>query len=215
LTVAEIITDIKEHGFTDYTDAQLVSIINDAVWDIDSREQWPYLDTSIDLTFAASSSTASNFPAQFSKVLSVVNASTGVVLVPEAFDVIRKSYPTALTTTGEPTRYYFIGTQFNVYPVPGAATTLKMAYTQWQTELTAASIETAILLPPRHHRLIVLKSLENIYLKEDDLQTSNFFSNLFDKRFANMTYDMTMQQFDRPQRIYSVDFDEGWDYYDS
>lgn len=210
MTPAEIITDIKNHGFNDQTDATLYGLINDAVWDIDSREIWPYLDTSTVLTWAANSATATGFPAQFSKVLSLINTSTGVVLQPEAFDVIRKNFPTALTETGEPTRYYFIGDTLYVYPVPATDTSLTLAYVQWQTEITAVTTEAQILLPSRHHRIIVLKVLSDLYAQEDDLETASFFTNKFNERLVMMTYDIFMKQFDRPGRVYSVDYEDFW-----
>lgn len=206
-TVAELVSDIKRHGFDDATDASLEFHINDAIWDIDSREQWPYLETTGDINTSAGTATLT-MPTQFSKVLSLINTTTGTVLIPEAFDIIRKAYPNNLTQQGEPLRYYFIGNAIHMYPVPGATYAMKLAYIQWQTELTVASAETAILMPPRHHRIIVFKVLENLYAQEDDLEASAYWRQKFEDRFVQITFDMNMRQFDRPDRVYIQDYDD-------
>lgn len=208
MTAAEIITDIQNHGFTDTASSVLVSLINDAVHDINGREQWPYLITNANHTWNAGSTTPTAQPTNLTQIISIINETTGTILQPERFEYIVKTYPASLTTQAEPLLYYFIGTQLNVYPVPASSTTLKVVYARAQTTLTAGSAEADILIPARHHRLIVLKVLENLYAQEDDLQASQYFNQKFGERLAMMAYDMSILQSDRPDRIYSVDWED-------
>jgi hypothetical protein len=120
MTVAEIIAELDDHGFTDETSTTKVRVIQHTIWDLEGRSPWPWIETSINLAYDGSSGLATNFPADFRAAVKVKDLSTGRKLRPLDIDEFEDMVGNNYTQTGAPAVYYFEGTSFNVWPVPGA-----------------------------------------------------------------------------------------------
>ena len=204
-TVSEMLTELSDHGFADTSQVRKLALINDTVWDICSREPWPFLEDTRTLTFSGSSTTSATDLSDLRAVLSLVR-SDGTPLQPRRLDEMEKSYGTDLTTaTGTVTDYYFVGDELHFYPIPGAAETVRARILKHHPELTDASVEADILIPLRHHRLIVLGTLFKLYDLEDDFDLSARFQGEFENRLLTMRGEVWSKQYDRPDRLYDID----------
>lgn len=211
-SVADIISELDDHGFSDTPTARKVGVLNDTIADVCSREPWPFLEKETDLTFTGSSAAPSNLPSDFSKVLGLQDNSLGNSLAFERWEVIRKKFGTQVTASGlgDAEYYYFVKGQPRIYPVPGAATTLHLEYVAFHPTLVQSDIESAFLIPPRHHRVLVLGSLYKLYSLEDDPELAQVFEQEYEHRISIMREDLIRVQYDSPDHIYVTDMD----YYD-
>lgn len=207
MDVVEIIDELDDHGFEDTDTTRKLSVINDTVADTCSREPWPFLEDDAVLSFVASTA-APVLPSDFRAALTIVVPSLGRVLQPERLDTIVKSNSASLDTVGVPYYYYFVGEEMRVLPVPATAYTGTLFYLRNHPELAAVDLESSILIPPRHHRLIVLGSLARLYAMEDDPDLALIFEKQYETRLRTMEQDVWKKQFDRPDRI--VDLWSDW-----
>lgn len=205
MTVQDIIDELNDHGFTDTSTARKVALINDTVWDICSREPWPFLEESIDLTFDGSSAIPTNWPTDFRAALVLVDPSNGSLLEPKRLDALEKESAEDIDTVDTPTAYYFVGNQLRLFPVPNDGTTIRMRYLRLHPTLTSSSGAADILIPAQHHRAISLGALYKLYDMEDDFDISQRFQGEYESRLASMRSELWMRQYDRPDRIFDVD----------
>lgn len=206
--VSDLIAEIDDHGFEDAETARKAGVINDTLQDICSREPWPFLEDSVTLTFDGITAYPSNWPADFSKVLSIIDLSTGVKLAPERREVMRQSLTRSLADGGLPTIYYFLGTRASFYPVPSEDYELAMDYLVSHPTITDTSVEADILLPARHHRALVLGALYKLYALEDDPELSALFKQEYEDKLLVMREDLSRLQYDRPDRIFILSDDD-------
>lgn len=205
-SVQDLIDEFNDHGFTDTSITRKVALINDTIWDICSREPWPFLEKEVTLDFDGTSSAPTNFPSDFRAALAVRRNDNGDPLDPERYDVLARKYGQTLTQAGQPVVYYFKGSQLNVYFVPGAGSAvLTMEYLAHHPTLTQGSAENAILIPPQHHRAIALGALYKLYDMDDDFDIGASFQAQYEDRLMKMRNELWMRQYDRPQRIYGID----------
>lgn len=207
--VADLISELDDHGFADTLASRKVSVINDVANDVNSRQAWRYLQATTTITL---DSVTPTMPADFRAVISLVIPSTGTILRPEDIRGVRKSYPSSANST-VPFLYYFVGSALSVYPTPDGAYPATLDYYRNQAVLTENSLEGEILLPPRHHRVLVLGALSKLYSMEDDAELAVLFDNQFEARIARMAEDLDMAQFDRPMQVvdvYGDSFDGSW-----
>lgn len=205
-SVQDMIDEFNDHGFTDTSVIRKVALINDTVWDICAREPWPFLEKTASLNFDGTGPAPTNQPTDFRAVLSLRRADNGDPLDPERYDVMVRKYGQDLTTAGQPVAYYFLANKIQVYLVPGAGTgVLNLQYLANHPVLTQASLETDILLPPQFHRAIVLGSLYKLYDMDDDFDIGASFQQQYEDKITKMRNQLWQVQFDRPDRIYSVD----------
>jgi hypothetical protein len=203
VTVAEIITILNNHGFEDTDTTEKMEAINDAYFDVCSRERWPFLEKEVDLAITATSADVTE-PADLSKVIGVRIASVPVKLLPERYETLAASDP-AMDETGVPQFYYFVGDALKIYPTPTSSYTARIFYERWPTELLSSDAESAILLPVRHHRVLVTGALFKLYLMEDDAELSTQFERHFESRIERMRVDLHQRQIDREEYIIDVD----------
>lgn len=212
MDVSEIVSSINDHGFEDASEDRKVEKINNALWAIEGLAPWPWLEKTTTLNFNGSSPNPTNMPADFKAVLWVTDTTNGVSIWPERASTIRDRYGNNLNDVNDPFAYYFIGNTIYFYPIPESSTgRFTLDYIATQTEVTAATLEAAILLPKRHHEAIVFKALMSLYAMEDDPEQLNVFTNLYNTKVAEMHEDMYRRQYQRADRIFVVDEDD--DYY--
>src|SRR5512138_3668534 len=160
MTVAEILQELVDHGFEDTSTAQKLNLINDTLWDIESREPWPFLEKTTTLNFDGSNAAPTNLPSDFKQALWLYDNTNAITLWPERLSTVRDRYGNQLTTVSDPSIYYFVGTSLRLFPVPPSSTgRFQLDYIATQPKVNENSAEAAILLPPRHHRAIVLGTL--------------------------------------------------------
>jgi hypothetical protein len=200
-----MIDEFNDHGFTDTSVTRKVALINDTIWDICSREPWPFLEKKLTLTFDGINAVPSNLPSDFRAAVSLIRTDTGAALDPQRYDVMKRKYGTLLNQVGDPLAYYFLRGQLNVYYIPGSGTTLDLEYLAFHAKLTSSSVETDILLPAQHHRAVVLGTLYKLYDMDDDFDIGASFQAQFEDRVVKMRNELWTQQYDRPDRIYAID----------
>lgn len=214
-TAQDAVDEMRDHGFDDTTDTRLLSLLNDAQNDICSREPWPFLEATIDLTFTAGNPIATNWPSNFNKALAVAKMdSSGGSLTPERLETLTKAYNNQLDVTGNPCWYYFIGSQLYVLPVPSASLTARMRYLKTPADVDLGSNQV-FTVPVRHARCCTLVALANAYFMEDEPDMGAAFEQRAENRIAAMRNDLWMRQYDRPDRILDIDEDDtfGFDFW--
>lgn len=205
MDVPAILSVLNDHGFTDTSTTRKVEVINDTIYDICSREPWPFLEKSVTLTFNGSSGTPTNQPTDFRAVLTVINPSTGRAVKPERLDDFIEAYGSQLTSTGDPICWYWEADVLKVWPIPSSTTTLLVKYLANPTEVTDTSVESAIIIPKRHHRAIVLGAVYKLYDMEDDVELSSRFEQNYEKRLVTMRDDLWKKQYQVPDYIHDTD----------
>jgi hypothetical protein len=208
MLASEMVTEVRDHGFDDLTESRILSFLNDAYFDICAREPWPFLEATATLTINASGLVTS--PTNVTSVLNVYDSSQGGSLQPQRLDDISDLYGQDLTLTGAQARhYYFIGGSMYIYPVP--SNTIKMNYISFPEALTT-SPDTEPVLPTHAHRLLVTGALAKASVMEDDPDLAAVYTNMFETRLSQARSAMWMRQYDRPDNIQDVfwedDFDE-------
>lgn len=209
MNVSEILTQLTSHGFEDTSTDDKVAAINDALWDIESREPWPFLEKTTQLSFNGSSPTPSNMPTDFKAALWIYDNTNGVSIWPERASTIRDTANTQINLVSDPQAYYFVGNTIKFWPVPGAATNrYQMDYIATQPAITSTSVEADILLPKRHHKVITLGALWQLYKMEDDPENGNMFQIDYENKINLMAEDLFRRQYQRADRIFVVDEDD-------
>lgn len=216
MDVSEMLTTLIAHGYdTSIADAEKLLAINDTVWDIESREPWPFLEKSANLNFNGSSPAPSNMPADFKAVVWLQDLRNGVPIWPQRVETIRQNFTSTTVPVSDPQNFYFVGQELRLWPTPPSDSTGRylMDYLAFQTELTAVSTETAILIPPRYHRVILLGTISRLSAMEDDEDIANYFGNQFEQRLQQMRYDLFKKQYMQADRVFVVDQDDTYENY--
>lgn len=205
MTVQDILDALSDYGFTDTTTTRKLEKINATVWDLTTREPWPFMEASIDLTFDGTNPYPSNAPTDLQSVLDIVRLDTGSKLQPIRLQEADVSLNLALTQSGTPIYYYFIGSQLRVAQIPGASQTMRMRYIRKHPTLLQTDVEATILVPKEHHEVLLLGTLVKLYDMEDDTELSVRFQQLFEKKYMDMRQSVWMRQYDRPDHIVITD----------
>jgi hypothetical protein len=213
MTLDEMYDEMDLYGFDDFEDSQKLSLLNEAYFDIVTREPWPFLE---DLkTFTVPSGTSkitnnsfSNSPTDVNSVLSLIDTTNGITLTPERTDVIEKNYWNS-DSTSTPQHYYFINDELYLYPSASGDTVYRLFYTRVPTAATTTS--STFMIPTRHHSIIVYGALVKAFLVNDDPQAA-VFQNMFESRYQQMRNDVWVNQYDRTDRIHVMTDSYDWSY---
>lgn len=211
--VSDWLQELTDHGFEDTTDTRKLVAINDTLADLCSREPWPFLQKTIQLSFDGTSGKASNFPSDFRAMLTLTDPSTGATINHERADVLRKRYASQWSLVDIPVYFYMEGNFAKAYPLPTSGYKLDALYLCSHPVVDATTLEAAILLPPRHHRVVPVGALYKLYAMEDDPENSALFKAEYEDRILKMREDLSHQQYDRPDRIWVTDDDDYDTYY--
>jgi hypothetical protein len=213
MDVSEILSELVDHGFEDTSTERKLAKINDAIWDIESREPWPFLEKTVSLNFDGTSPTPTNMPADFKTALWLYDNTNAVTIWPERLSTVRDRYGNTIGQVGDPASYYFVAGQIRLYPVPPASTgRFQLDYIATQTEVVEGTLQASILLPPRHHQTIVLGALFRLYKMEDDPENGNMFQVDYENKIQQMHEDLFRRQYQRSDQIFVVDEDDLYDY---
>lgn len=210
-----MLTELGDHGFADTGTTRKLAVLQDTIYDIESREPWAFLEQSIDLAFSGSSGVATNVPSDFRSALSAKDLVTGyrIQWIPLTRFSNLMGPAGDYNLSGGPQYYYVEAGVPKFWPIPPATTTVRLKYHRLSPPISdtgSASLESYILLPPRHHRLIVLGALQRLYDMEDDTELAARFEGQYEARMQRMKADLQKQQYDRPDTIEVVN-DDDWD----
>ena len=220
-SVADMLQEMDDHGFGDTSLQRKMAFINDAARDALGRLPWRFRTKSTTFDTAGSAGPIST-PSDFGPVLALTDTQGAYQLQPMRLDDIHKNYPGNMTDSGDPFAYYFIGGQLYLYPVPGTSTggRYRLDYLAQQptvngtgtatTSYAGSDPESAFLMPPRHHEIIIRGALYRAYNMEDDTDLAQVQSAEYERLLQNAMADMEMQQYDRPDTIEVVDDSEWW-----
>lgn len=212
MNVSDIISALDDHGFDDRSTSRKMEVINDSYLDVLSRQPWPFLEAASTSVTINSSTGQITSPTDIHKILMLVDYTNSIKLDPERFEFLTKQFGQLTSGNDNPLYYYPIGSSFYVYPVPSSSATYHIYYLKAPSDLTSSSVEADILLPRKHHRLLVLGAASKLHAMDDDLDLSEKFAAQFEARIFNMQEDIWMRQYDRPERIYNAgsDFEQYW-----
>lgn len=214
MDVSEMLSTLTSHGFdASISDAEKMLAINDTLWDIESREPWPFLTKSGTLNFDGSSPAPTNLPTDFKAVIWLQDLRNGVPIWPIRVESVRQSFTTTTVPVTDPQNFYFVGAQLRLYPTPPSDSTGRylLDYMAIQPELTTTSNETSILLPPRFHRIVVMGAIARLSAMEDDEDIAAFFNAQVEQRVQQMKYDLFKQQYMQPDRVFVTDQDDTYE----
>jgi len=214
VTLDDMYTEMELYGFDDLDDDQKLLLLNEAYFDIATREPWPFLEDVAPITVPAAQSQITNNAlvtgnvTNLNSVLSFIDTTNSITMTPERGDVIEKEYVVA-AYTGTPTKYYFVGDELFVYPPTDSVINYRLYYTK--TPVAATTTSDTFLIPARHHSIIVYGALVKAFLVNDDPQSA-VFQNMFEARYQQMRADVWMNQYDRPERIGVITDSYDWSY---
>jgi len=205
-SVASMLSEIDDHGFSDTSTPRKLSFMQEAIWDVEGREPWPFIEAApVNLTFSGSSGIPTNMPTNFRAVTSLRDTTTGLFLGWIRDDEFEQRIGTAETETGSPSLYYFSANALNLWPVPTSSTTVKMKYLKWSDEITQDTVEADILIPKRFHQIIVWGTLWKLYEMEDDPDTAERYLGHYERGIQQMRAAVWQRQTTRPDSIQMVD----------
>ena len=235
MTLDEMFDEMDLYGFEDFDDSQKLTLLNEAYFDIVTREPWPFLEKTVSFIVPSGVSqvtSGSSFKVRndnnkldnsltnpvvipyteygMNSVLSFVDTSNQIVMLPERGDVIEKNY-WLLNETSTPTQYYFVGDDLYLYPSANGDTTYRLYFLQLPISATTTTDTAAWFIPARHHSVVLYGALVKSFLVNDDPQAAAF-QNIFEGRYQQMRNDVWMNQYDRTDRIHIVSDGYDWTY---
>ena len=157
MTIDQMFAEMDLYGFEDFDDDAKLILINEAYFDIVTREAWPFMEGLATIAQPSADDTL-NVPSNFQAVLSLVDTANNIVLEPERNDVIEKNIRLN-ADSGSPNKYYFVGETLYLYPSDNTGTTYRLYYIKSPSVLTVDSVPADILIPARHHSIIVYGAL--------------------------------------------------------
>jgi len=214
MTLDEMYDEMELYGFEDFDDAQKLTLLNEAYFDVVTREPWPFLEKTVSITVPSGTTKITNNASvspqitDLNTVLSFNDDTNKIVMIPERADVVEKNYMWA-GSTNTPYLYYFVGEDMYIYPGASGQTIYRLYYTRIPTAATTTS--DTFLIPARHHSIIVYGALVKAFLVNDDPQAS-VFQNLFEARYQQMRNDLWVQQYDRTERVHILSDSYDWSY---
>ena len=211
MDVSEGITVINAHGFEDTDTTQKLWAINDAIWEIDGMEPWPYLYKTVNLNFDGTNPYPSNLPTDLQKVKWLTRLSDGEPIWPERIETIRSRYgaTSVIGQQGQPQSFYFVGQQLRFWPVPPAGTgAVLLDYRAVQAKVTDTTLEAAILMPARFHSAWVFGALKRLYDADDDPEQGAVKKADMEERVMKMRAELFPQQEMRSDVVVLTDPEE-------
>ncbi len=199
MTVAQMISELDAYGFADLGESEKLVAINDAIWDISSREPWPFLEASIDLTFDGDSAVSDEWPDDFRALVSLTHQDTGRKLLFLRLDQIDRVFGDKADEVGDACAFYFQKGILNVAKVPDENVVLRMRYLLIPTAVDAETED--IIIPVQHHIAIINGALKTLYLKDDDLELSLAMEKKYEQRLVTMHDELWRQQYDTTETI--------------
>lgn len=205
MDVAAFFTVAQDYGFEDSSNATLLQALQSSVDSIERVRPWPFLEATATLTFSGSSGISTNTTPRIRAVLRAKDLLSGGTPKPIRLDDFEDLVGTQYTLAGAPQYYYIEAGVLNFWPIPSAATTVKLRYIQWSARLTETSPESAFLIPARHHEVILFGMLRRLYDQQDDPELAATMGEQRDRGLIDMVEDLTKWQYDEPDIVRMLD----------
>jgi hypothetical protein len=207
--VADILAILDDHGFIDTDTNTKLAYLNNAITEFCSVEPWPFLEAQpATLSFDGTHSYPSaGMPTNFRAVLSVVDSSTGRLIIPERVDNLDRAQGSLTTQQSDALFYYFIGNQLNFAPIPPASFQARLRYLQFHPDVTSSSVAADFLIPKRFWMALVFGALVRLYDQDDDPDTSERMRGHFNNFVQTVRDEIWQRQFDMPDRVVITDPD--------
>jgi hypothetical protein len=193
VTAAEIIAELDDHGFTDSTEERKLAVINSAIWDVCTRENWGFLEAAVTLSFDGTTGVAVEMTGPDPDI-----ADVRVVLWAQCtgdnsrrlshirLDDWLERYLNA-DDSGVPRFFYFIANEMTFWPTPAATDEIVLYYIKVPPAIDADSTEADIILPADMHReLIVNGALYKLYAMEDDTDIAPTFQGYWEQAIQRL-----------------------------
>jgi len=226
MLLQEMYDQMSLYGFDDFEDSNKLLLLNEAYYDVCTREPWPFLEKQLNITvpngqkLVTNNTVVTNTDTNVStsigdldSVLSLIDVSNRVVMVPERLDVIEKNY-VVNNLSVFPERYYFINEDMYLYPETRGDTNYILTYLAKPVAIKDTGADTdsnSFLIPARHHSVLVYGALVKAFLVNDDPQASAF-QNMFEQRYQQMRNNLWLNQYDRTDRIHVLTDSYDWGY---
>ena len=226
MTLQEMYDQMSLYGFDDFEDSNKLLLLNEAYYDIATREPWPFLEKQLKITVPNGQSMVTNNSlvtntttgvstaiADLDSVLSLIDVSNRVVMVPERLDVIEKNY-VVNNLNVFPERYYFVNEDMMLYPEARGDTNYILTYLAKPVAIVDTGSDTdsnSFLIPTRHHSVLVYGALVKAFLVNDDPQAA-VFQNMFEQRYQQMRNNLWLNQYDRTDRVHVLTDSYDWGY---
>jgi len=215
VTLDELYDQMELYGFEDFEDGQKLTLLNEAYFDIVTREPWPFLEDTVSFVAPSGATKITNAgfigsPTDVNSVLSFTDLKNNVVMLPVRGDDIEKNYR-VVSINSFPDKYYFVGEEVFVYPEVRGDTQYRLYYIKTPVAADEDTDTAAWLLPERHHSIVLYGALVKAFLVNDDPQAT-MFQNMFESRYQQMRNDLWMQQYDRTERIHVMTDSYDWNY---
>jgi len=235
MTLNELFDEMELYGFEDFEDAQKLTLLNEAYFDIVTREPWPFLEKVVSFIVPSGVSqitSGSTFKVRASNnkldnslsnpvliafdeytvnsVLSFIDTTNEIVMTPVRGDTMEKNYRFD-DPTGTPCKYYFVGDDLFLYPAVNGDTTYRLYFLRLPVAATSATDTGAWFIPERHHSVVLYGALVKAFLVNDDPQAAAF-QNMFESRYQQMRSDVWMNQYDRTDHIHVLSDSYDWAY---
>lgn len=211
MDVADIFSDLDDHGFEDTSDERKLAILNDVYHDVCSREPWPFLEA-----MDTSPSLSNNVLTADNPIRAVLFLHDGTKeLMPMRQDDFLRVYGSNVDATGTPNVYYFVGNELRVYPQPSSASGMTLLYIRREADLAADDTSSDILLPSEFHRgVLVNGALYKLYALEDDGELAAGFQRYYEESIARMREALWKRQYQRLEVLVASEYDDptnpGW-----
>lgn len=211
----DIIDALSDYGFTDTTSIRKMEKINSTIFDMTTREPWPFMEADpVLLDFDGTNAAPTNMPSDFQADIDLVDLATYSRLQPMRMQEADRLLNAAIDQPGTARYYYFIGRSLRLAPIPPAGTgTHRLRYIKVHPAVAETDPESAILIPKEHHEVVLLGALSKLYDMEDDTDLSVRFQQLYEKAYSDMRGSIWMRQYDRPDHIVTTDPYDYIDFY--
>lgn len=211
MDVPTILDNFVSYGFEtddELTDDRKLEAINEAYWDACSREAWPFLETTVSVTYAGDGVDVSgNAPDDIGSVTTVVR-NDGAIMTPWRREDFLENFGNVLTQSGSPGLFYIEAGIIKVWPIPTSADSITVQYQRVPPALTLVSPEADIVIPARWHRKVILMgALVELALLQDDPDTAQVYKSQYEEGIERMAADLFPQQTMRPDFIHVNDPD--------
>jgi hypothetical protein len=218
MDVADMISELNDHGFDSISSSRALSVINSTMWDVCGREPWPFLEKFVRLLFTTGTSYEPDTPiadlraVQSMKLEPAVGQAAGGNEVrymrSDDYDVAIGN--NTIIATGTPSVFTIDGQNaLHFYPAPSASQVVRCRYISRPAALTAGTLSASIVLPFEYHRSVLVNgALFKLYAMEDDTDIAPTFESYYERAIADMREFMWKQQYQRPDYIHPVDLDD-------
>lgn len=205
-TIAAAIQSMKDHGYGDLSDAQLIACLSDANIEFCAMESWPFLEKQATVTVNGSSSPTDllSMPADLQSVLTVTDTTNLLQLRACRVDDVLKDdawrYGVAASFAQA---YYRVGSAWHLdYPI-STSIPYFITYVSVPTAFAATS-DSWGATPAAAQPAVVAMALSKAALMTDDPQMSTYWEQLAIRRIERIREFLWVAQYDQPDRIVNI-----------